>query len=231
MEEENLHDETTNEIAEPSGPEYVVKNRVRAEDAAVHNWYRFVLGYPPHLVREYLESLEADPLVDWVFDPFCGTGTTPVEARLQGFPAIGLEANPVVLLATRVKLAWDIDLDQVGVRLDEILPLATACLRNVDLTPIPEGIRQLPLFDPWVPAKGTGGIEHDFVPAASLIYGRCGRNSHDRFHQPWSSRTMPAFWPHSTALRRLALSSLPRRIPMRRITRAAPGWKAFCSAS
>jgi hypothetical protein len=28
-------------------------NKVLPEDRAVHDWYRFVLSYPPHLVREY----------------------------------------------------------------------------------------------------------------------------------------------------------------------------------
>ena len=29
-------------------------NALRAEDAAVHDWYRFVLSFPLHLVAEYL---------------------------------------------------------------------------------------------------------------------------------------------------------------------------------
>jgi hypothetical protein len=45
-------------IAEPAGAEYVVKNRLQPLDESMHGWYRFVLGYPPHLVREYLKTLE-----------------------------------------------------------------------------------------------------------------------------------------------------------------------------
>lgn len=29
-------------------------NKLYPEDRAVHEWYRFVLSFPPHLVREYL---------------------------------------------------------------------------------------------------------------------------------------------------------------------------------
>jgi hypothetical protein len=29
-------------------------NRLAAEDRAVHDWYRFVLSFPPHLVRVYV---------------------------------------------------------------------------------------------------------------------------------------------------------------------------------
>ncbi len=29
-------------------------NKLYAEARAVHDWYRFVLSFPPHLVRDYL---------------------------------------------------------------------------------------------------------------------------------------------------------------------------------
>ena len=35
----------------------VEMNRLAPDDRAVHDWYRFILSYPPHLVREYLQSL------------------------------------------------------------------------------------------------------------------------------------------------------------------------------
>ncbi|MBA3533697.1 MAG: DNA methyltransferase, partial [Ardenticatenales bacterium] len=79
---------------------HIIKNRLRTEDQPIHNWYRFILGYPPHLVREYLQKFEADPERDWVFDPFCGTGTTPLEARLQGYRSLAVDANPMTVLAT-----------------------------------------------------------------------------------------------------------------------------------
>lgn len=154
-------------IAEPSGPEYVVKNRLQPEDGAIHGWYRFVLGYPPHLVREYLKTLEADPERDWVFDPFCGTATTPVEARLRGFSTLSADANPISVLATRVKLAWDLDLGEVQSRLDDVLELAAACLRRVHLTSIAEVNHQLTLFGAQVlrsEANDTGLTATDFDP-------------------------------------------------------------------
>ena len=49
-------------------------NRMRPDDRPVHDWYRFVLSYPPHLVRDYLERLGIGTS-DTVLDPFCGTGT------------------------------------------------------------------------------------------------------------------------------------------------------------
>ena len=30
-------------------------NKLYPEDRSIHEWYRFVLSFPPHLVRDYLE--------------------------------------------------------------------------------------------------------------------------------------------------------------------------------
>jgi glyoxylate utilization-related uncharacterized protein len=68
------------------------RNKLASKDRAFHDWYRFVLSYPAHLVREYLAEFRLSE-EDIVLDPFCGTGTTVVESKLQGVQSIGLEAN------------------------------------------------------------------------------------------------------------------------------------------
>jgi DNA modification methylase len=77
------------------------------DDQAVHRWYRFVLSFPPHLVRDYLEKFGAQPGCK-VLDPFCGTGTTIVEAKKLGMVGIGIEANPMAALASTVKTDWGV---------------------------------------------------------------------------------------------------------------------------
>jgi hypothetical protein len=85
-------------------------NKLRAEDRAVHDWYRFVLSFPPHLVRDYLKRFDIDTSKR-VLDPFCGTGTTMVECKKLGIPSIGIEANPIACFASQVKLNWSVDPD------------------------------------------------------------------------------------------------------------------------
>lgn len=134
-------------INEPTAADYVVKNRLQAQDEALHSWYRFVLGYPPHLVREYLVKLEADPERDWVLDPFCGTATTPVEARLRGFDVTGTDANPIALLASRVKLNWAVNLESVQRSVDDVSAMATSVISRAGLPLYSAKPRQLKLLE------------------------------------------------------------------------------------
>ncbi|MBN2271093.1 MAG: hypothetical protein JXN61_10790 [Sedimentisphaerales bacterium] len=78
------------------------RNKIQADDLAIHNWYQFILGYPPHLVREYINRFGLAE-EDAILDPFCGTGTTPVEALKNGITCYGLEANPIAAFASKVK--------------------------------------------------------------------------------------------------------------------------------
>jgi tRNA G10 N-methylase Trm11 len=85
-----------------------IHNKLALDDQTVHRWYRFVLSFPPHLVREYLERFELGP-GSHVLDPFCGTGTTVVECKKNQVSSFGIEATPMGALASRVKTSWDVD--------------------------------------------------------------------------------------------------------------------------
>src|SRR5665213_1504563 len=83
-------------------------NKLRIEDRAAHDWYRFILSFPAHLVRTYVHRFGLQPKHN-VLDPFCGTGTTLVECKKLGIPSCGIEPNPMASFASRVKVDWDID--------------------------------------------------------------------------------------------------------------------------
>ena len=87
-------------------------NKLSIEDKPVHDWYRFVLSFPPHLVREYIDKFNLNSS-HLVLDPFCGTGTTNVECQKLGIPNVGLEANPFASFAAEVKTDWQIDYDEL----------------------------------------------------------------------------------------------------------------------
>lgn len=82
-----------------------VENKLRVEDSSIHDWYRFVLSFPPHLVQQYLETFCVDQ-TSFVLDPFCGTGTTNVECKKHGVSSWGIEASPLTHFVSKTKCVW-----------------------------------------------------------------------------------------------------------------------------
>lgn len=81
------------------------ENKLKQEDLSIHDWYRFVLSFPPHLVRQYIDSFGIGSR-DIVLDPFCGTGTTNVECKKLGICSWGIEASPITHFASKTKSTW-----------------------------------------------------------------------------------------------------------------------------
>ncbi len=104
-------------------------NKLNPQDRAFHDWYRFVLSFPPHLVRDYLNKFGLDKN-SVILDPFCGTGTTLVEVKLAGMRGIGLEGNPFPHFASTVKTNWALDADELSLRTRQIADQALASLKS-----------------------------------------------------------------------------------------------------
>lgn len=85
-----------------------IANKLGQEDRVVHEWYRFVLSFPPHLVRDYIDNFGLNQK-HVILDPFCGTGTTLIESRLSGIRPVGIEANKFAYFATSIKLDWSLN--------------------------------------------------------------------------------------------------------------------------
>jgi hypothetical protein len=112
--------------------ESVNANTLLPEDAPFHDWYRFVLSYPPHLVRKYLRAFGVDS-GQRVLDPFCGTGTTLVECKKNRVSSSGCDAHPFALLATRVKTNWKINVSRYARHFGDIAKRAEADLAKQGL--------------------------------------------------------------------------------------------------
>ena len=114
-------------------------NTLMATDAPAHEWYRFVLSFPPHLVRDYAERFNLDRR-SRVLDPFCGTGTTLVEAKKLGVASCGLEALPVSLLAANTKVDWTPDPDRLLEHAELVAEKALAKLAADGITDEPKDV-------------------------------------------------------------------------------------------
>lgn len=108
-----------------TNPEDLSNNKLQPSDRAFHDWYRFVLSYPPHLVRHYFNQFGLTENAT-VLDPFCGTGTTIVEAKKNGLASVGVEAVPMSQFACRTKVQWTVDVSAVATAQQQVMALAAA---------------------------------------------------------------------------------------------------------
>lgn len=69
---------------------------------ASHNFHAFPAKFPPQLPRRCIEALTVPGEV--VLDPMMGSGTTILEAFLNGRRGIGTDIDPLALLITQVKV-------------------------------------------------------------------------------------------------------------------------------
>ena len=66
-----------------------------------HNYHPYPARFIPQIPSKLIQCLSETG--EWVFDPFCGAGTTLVEATLLGRNCIGNDLNPIGALVSKVK--------------------------------------------------------------------------------------------------------------------------------
>ena len=83
-----------------------VPTSAEAEELArahVHGFHSYPARMHPLTARRLVESFSRPG--DLVLDPFCGSGTVLVEARLLGRAVVGVDANPLAVRLSRLKIA------------------------------------------------------------------------------------------------------------------------------
>ena len=103
----------------------------------IHDIHPYPAKFIPQIPRELIRLFHPGD-GSAVFDPFCGSGTTLVEAIRAGKPAIGVDVHPLAVLITKTKTT---PLES------PLLPVALAITENgtTDNTPIPK----IPRLDHW----------------------------------------------------------------------------------
>ena len=94
------------------------------------------MAFPDHLVTSLLDFF--GPTKDSIFfDPYCGSGTSLIEAQHKGLDAYGIDANPSSVLVSTVKTDWSVDIRKIR---DLIVAFNRVCdhLQDSDNDPIVE---------------------------------------------------------------------------------------------
>ncbi|MFZ2447033.1 MAG: DNA methyltransferase [Syntrophobacteraceae bacterium] len=176
------------DMALPAGKSNGEANKLSFADRSVHDWYRFVLSFPPHLVRNYLNQFGITTK-HTVLDPFCGTGTTLVECKKLGISSVGVEAHPMTSFATGVKTNWSIDPREFGEHAREIAGIAEKKFKGGDNLSLSDEAEKLLLKDSISPKPlrrslalleavnaqtGNGYRDHELLALAKTLVFSAG---------------------------------------------------------
>jgi len=68
----------------------------------LHNWYSFLEGYSPEFVEHILDNFTHDATT--IYDPFAGTGVTPIVSSQRGLVSLYSEINPLLQFLVKTKI-------------------------------------------------------------------------------------------------------------------------------
>jgi len=124
--------ETTHYLKEPSPSLNLSPTAVLNKGLHVHDWYLLPESFSEPLIIEAIERFDVG-IGDTILDPFVGAGTTAVTGVLKGINVLGLEVNPSLCFAARVKLDWTVDFADFRTALTRVLDKAYPLLKGLSV--------------------------------------------------------------------------------------------------
>jgi DNA modification methylase len=123
---------------------------------AFFDWYLMPEAFSASLVGEAIQKYGIQP-GQTVLDPFSGTGTTPLAAKLKGINGVGIEVNPFLCFASKIKLKWDYNFPELEKDVEQLLrsakvKFATGSLDSDHIKP------NMPRIDKWITPKVTNKV-------------------------------------------------------------------------
>ena len=95
----------------------------------VHRWYPFVEGYSKEFIEDILNELPYKP--SCALEPFCGSGTTPVELQNHNIKCYSFEVSPFMYLLSKVKLGSNYNIEKFDYYVKKITKDISTCIYNI----------------------------------------------------------------------------------------------------
>lgn len=117
-----------------------------SKSAPIHRWFQYPAGFSYKAVEEIIHQDGLRP-GKILYDPFMGTGTTLVAAKLKGIESYGVEAHPFVYEVAATKLFWGYDYNELSIKIKDVYKEARGKIQRtnlaqIDLSEYPELIRK-----------------------------------------------------------------------------------------
>lgn len=107
----------------------------------LHLWYPYLEGYSPKFVQSIIKTVA--PSAKYLYDPFGGTGTTPITGMLEGIKTYYSEVNPLLQFLIETKLfAYQIGGIKKSALIKDIFDLSINIAKTIDQAPSDNVLRQ-----------------------------------------------------------------------------------------
>jgi len=97
----------------------------------IHKWYNYLEEFPFSLIEEKLLEYNIKPN-SLVVDPFAGSGTTLITAKMFHCKSVGFDSNPLMTFISKVKTTWDINLEEFKTSLTSVTKEFLSRIHNLD---------------------------------------------------------------------------------------------------
>lgn len=92
----------------------------------IHRWSPYVQGFSSQFVQRMIDRYAHYYNKPLILDPFAGSGTVLVQAKLNGFASLGVELNPLLQFVAQTKLsAWKVRPSHLRLITDRLKPRNT----------------------------------------------------------------------------------------------------------
>ncbi len=112
-----------------------VGSTTNGHDDGIFGWYRYIQDFTGEFALSWLDRIARSG--DLIWEPFAGSGTTLVAAKLLGYEAIGYELSPFMVDVARTKVDWTLDIADIQIALSGVLDRLTD---HFEIEPI-DGVR------------------------------------------------------------------------------------------
>lgn len=155
-----------------------------------HGIHPYPAKYIPILPREII--IENSKERNIILDPFCGSGTTLLEAAISGRKSIGIDSNPIATLITKAKTqALSIveinklkELTQVLANLEynKIMEFEIPNVKNINHWFCKNAIRELSFLKNFIDTNAEGNLQdYLFCLYSSIIVAVSNQESNTRY--------------------------------------------------
>jgi tRNA G10 N-methylase Trm11 len=93
---------------------------LRNKNAPIHRWFFYPEGFSGDFVEECIQKFNLRK-GNVILDPFVGSGTTLVSAKLNGIDSIGIDISPLMCFISRMKTTLEVDASELKAKMHEFV--------------------------------------------------------------------------------------------------------------